>query len=279
MQIRATEGQARASACQYDQALVLIDEAIAVKNSHRSGRRPAVGLAYTLACRGAILGDYGEFARAIAVFDDAVEAIAGAKHEVEGSVLALRSAVLLWQGEWQQAAACAHAGAGIGSRVRSLYVHAMCTALGGFANWKLSGNEEHLQAIVNATHWLEHRGKALFTSLNYGWLTEAEVERGNPEAARRYADLALQRAARRDRLGEAMTCRALARLADVHSDEADKWLDAADTAATLRGSHHEKIRNDLARAEVLIARGDHRAASTLRTEATQRQSALAMRDG
>jgi len=61
VQIDATMGQALASAGRYRDALALLDEAIAIKRRHRSGAGNAVGLTYSLTCKGYALGDQGEF--------------------------------------------------------------------------------------------------------------------------------------------------------------------------------------------------------------------------
>ena len=61
VQIRATLGQARAAAADYDEALALLDEAIAVKRRHRTGAKPPIGFAYSLSCKGFALGDLGRF--------------------------------------------------------------------------------------------------------------------------------------------------------------------------------------------------------------------------
>ncbi len=268
VQVLATVGQAQASACNYAAAAALLDEAIEVKRRHRRAGRPAVGLAYTLACRAAILGDQGAFGEAEAAFEEALRAVEGAEHEVEGSVLALYSAVLLWQGRWDEAARAAQDGAGIGSRVRSLYVHAMCRALHGYARWKLGAGRTALAGIEQATAWLERQGKALFTSLNYGWMAEINAALGEREAARASAMRALERARRNDRLGEAMACRALAALAGVEDGEAaERWLDAALESARVRGSRHEIARTRAAQAGLALARGNGEAAERLQAEA------------
>ena len=68
VQAMASLGEALAAAGQYARAAALLDRAIEVKRSHRSGRHTNVGLAYSLVCRGVLLGDHGRFATAARVF-------------------------------------------------------------------------------------------------------------------------------------------------------------------------------------------------------------------
>lgn len=216
VQIRATLGQAYAAACRYDDALVLLDDALSVKRRHRTGRRPAVGTAYSLACKGSILGDQGRFAEAYACFDEAREVIQGAHHEVEGSVLSWYAGVLLWHGRWDAAEAVAHEARRVAERVKSAYTFAMSQALGAYAGWMQGGADvppqAHLRALIDATGWLESRDKSLFISLNYGWLADLCAALGRRADTRRYAALAYARARKHDRVGAAMACRALARV-------------------------------------------------------------------
>src|SRR5208282_1457435 len=101
--IQAALGQASAAACDYDKALALIAGATAGKQGRARSRRPAVGFAYTLACKASVLGDRGRFDEADECFEEALDAVRGADHQVEGSVLNWRSAVWLWQGHWEDA--------------------------------------------------------------------------------------------------------------------------------------------------------------------------------
>ena len=87
--IHGSLGQAKRRGCDYDRSLALLDEAISHKRRRRTSSRPAVGFACTLACKGAVLGDRGEFARAYACFDEALQSVEGHGHEVEGSILCL----------------------------------------------------------------------------------------------------------------------------------------------------------------------------------------------
>ncbi|MGH6611817.1 MAG: tetratricopeptide repeat protein, partial [Burkholderiaceae bacterium] len=172
VQVRATLGQAKAAAAQYEPALQLLDEAIAIKRSHRSGAGQAVGLAYSLATKGAALGDRGEFQLALECFDEARQVVRGARHEVHASIHGLRAAVLLWRGEWEAARESASEACEIGKQVRSIFTLAMGRGAAAYAEWMLRSQPQALEDIRHATDWLQPRGITLFRSFNHGWLAD-----------------------------------------------------------------------------------------------------------
>lgn len=279
VQVRATLGQARGAVGDYDRALPLLDEGIAVKRRHRSGSRPAVGLSYTLACKAAVLGDRGQFAQAQACFDEALEAVRGAQHEVEASVLGWRSAVYLWQGWLPEALQSALDAQRVAERVKSLFIGAADRSLAAYARWRMDGADDALQTIVDATTWLESRDRRLNISLNFGWLAEAMVSAGRLRETRRYAARAVARARRGDRLGLAMTCRALARAsAERHRDDlARLHLERALRAAQARQSPHELATTRLCAAELALLREDRAGALASLDAAQDAFEAMQMR--
>jgi len=269
-QLRATLGQAKAAVCDYDAALELFDAALSMKRLHRSSSRPPVGSAYTLACKAAVLGDRGRFQEASECLRDALEGLGGVHHVVEGSILCLQSSVLLWQGRWEEARRSATAAEQVAERVKSLYFLAMSRSLGGYADWVLAHSPGSLQGIADATSWLESRDRGLFISLNHGWLAEALVASGQVPRARKYAARALLRARKGDRLGEAMTWRALARAATAGQgrEPARICLERAMKAAQARGSPHEAAVTQLCAAELALARDARAEAGALLEQAS-----------
>jgi len=254
VQIRTVLGQAHTAAGDYDTAFALLDQAIAIKRQHRSGARPAVGSSYSLVCKAYILGDRGLFAQADACFEEALEAVRGANHEVESSIRVWRSCVHLWQGRWIEAQQSADEARTIAGRLTSRYLFAMSHALSGYARWMLEQGPEPLQAVKDATSWLEAGEGALLISLNYGWLTDSLVSSGQFLEARQLAARGLQRARRSDRAGEAMTYRALARAAaaEHRPAAARRYLDLALLSARRRRSPHEKAVTQLCDAEIAL---------------------------
>jgi class 3 adenylate cyclase/tetratricopeptide (TPR) repeat protein len=267
-QVRATLGQALASAGRYQQALPLLAHAVASKRQQsRVGSGTAIGSAYTLARTAYTLGDLGRFDEAHATFDEALKLIGDKLHPVRASVLELVCAAHLWQGRWAEARAAGLEGADIALRCRSRYLVAMGRALGACGGWALERDAAALQSLRESTHWIEQRGGAVSTSLNYGWLVEATVSLGLEPEARRHAAKLFMRARNQDRHGEAMGCRALARLAVARGDldRARHYLEAADRSAEVRGSPRERAVNHLAWGEFAAATG-HAAQARARIE-------------
>jgi tetratricopeptide (TPR) repeat protein len=241
VQIRATLGQVRQAASQYPQALVLLDEAIAIKRRFLSGTRTAVGFAYSVASKAAVLGDQGSFREAYDCFDEALEGVIGSHHEVEASITGLRAAVYLWQGRWEEAIESSQHACRVAERVRSLFSFSMSRAAGAYAQWMLDGRPQSLHVLTSATSWLEPRRIGLFRSLNFGWLSDALVTSGRIPEARHHAARGLSRARELDRIGVAMTYRALARAASKQGDRsgAERYLALATRVALDRESRHE----------------------------------------
>ena len=258
VQIRATLGQALAAGCEYDRALLLLDESIGVKKRYRSGKRPAVGLAYSLTCRASVLGDRGDFALAYECFDEAFDAVRGAHHEIEGSLFCWRSAVHLWQGQWPQAQQAAAHAQQVARRAKSLYLVAMGRALAAYAHWVQHRDALSLRTIVDATAWIEARQRGQYISLNHGWLADAHVSAGQMGLARHHAACALMRARAHDPLGQAMAHRAMARAHGVANKDASarQYLDRAMSVAVGRQSRHEVAATQLCRAEFEALRGE-----------------------
>jgi len=256
VQVLATLGQARAAACEYDGVLEQLEEAIAIKRRHRRGARPAVGSAYTLACRAAVLADLGRFREAHESLAEALDAVREGNQPVRGSILGWQGTVYAWQGEWAKALALATEQQRIGERVESLYVLAVGQALGGYTRWKLKRAPEAIDAFARAVSWMDSRGKRLAISMTYGWLADAMFESGRYAQARVYVARALRRARQRDRFGEALAYRVMARMpADFRRHSPEHYLERAMTSARARRSPHEEAETLRCQAEVAAAAG------------------------
>jgi class 3 adenylate cyclase/tetratricopeptide (TPR) repeat protein len=212
-QIGATLGQAKAAAADYDEALTLLDAAILRQRLQPPPRGLPIGLAYSLSCKGFALGDLGRFDEAATCFEEALAAIGGGMHELGVSILNQYAVVRLWQGRCDEARGLAEGGMAVAEHVRSHYSHAMSRSIRAFACWSADSDPAHIRTIEEATRWLAARGRGQFTSLNHGWLAEMNVREGRLRDACGHAARALRRARKRDRLGEAMALRAMARAA------------------------------------------------------------------
>lgn len=255
LQVRALQGQALAACGRSAEAEALLDDTLVqMRAAQPPDGRVLAGLAFTLACRASVVADRGRLDEALAGFEQALAALPSPGHEVEGSVLCLRSNVHLWHGRWDAAAADAAAACRVAQRVRSLYLFAMGRSLQSWADWQRDGDTRALHALDEATRWLIGHDKTLFISLNHGRLAEALAASGQRAAARRQAAQALRRWRGCDPLGAAMALRALARLAAADGDRerAARCLARAERVAALRDSAHERAANARCRDELRL---------------------------
>jgi hypothetical protein len=279
-QVRATLGQALLAAGDYGRALVLLDSAVDIKRRQsRPGSSLAVGSAYALACKGYLLGDQGRFAQADECFAEALLLVGDSLHQVAASVRHWISVVYQWQGRWEEALRVAERASEIAEHVKSRQQLAMGRALAGYAQWTLTREPQALQAVRDATAWIEARKGGLATSLNHGWLVDGAVANGRTEEARHHAARLFMRVRQHDRIGEALGCRALARAAAKLNDfaRAEHYLGCADRSAQARGSAHEAAATQLCRAQIEVARGHVGEAQRLLDAACTAFEAMGMR--
>ena len=257
VQIRATLGQARTAAADYDGALPLLQEAVAIKRRHRRSGRTSVGLAYALVCQATVVGDRGDFAQAHALLDEAWAVVDGPRHQIGASIQGWRSALLTWQGRWADAREVAQESARIAERTRSLFQFCQGRVTAAYADWRLTGDERHVAVADQATGWLAPRDSGLFRSLNLGWLVDGWLALDQPERARAHAIAALQRGRKGDLIGAAMAARALALHAANRGEaaRAARWLARAQWVAARRQSVHEATCNTLCAAQLAVAQG------------------------
>jgi class 3 adenylate cyclase/tetratricopeptide (TPR) repeat protein len=257
-QVRATLAQVLTSAANYQGAARLYELALDDKRKHiRPGSAVAVGSAYTLSCQGLMLGDQGRFADAQTCFEEALNLLGDSKHSVGSSVRGWVAVVSMWQGRWEDALEVANFSCSIAEATRSRQLVATSRAQVGYSRWVLTGAPDSLNQILQATTWIEERNGRFTTSLNYGWLVDAYAELGDVAATRRYAARLFLRARDNEKIGEAMGCRALARLAANAGDfaRAQHYLNLALKCAQVRNSPHEKAATQLYKAEIDIRRG------------------------
>ena len=280
VQTRALLGQALALAGDYQPALTLLDESIGEMCRNMADPGDAIGIAYAVSCKGFALADLGRFDEAYACFDQARRVVKGSEHAVEASILSHRQGACLWQGRLEDAAEIAAGALKIAARVRTLYVFNRNRSAEAYVRWMQSGDESAIGQLVESTASLEDYGHELYLSLNYGWLAEMTAAAGRAAEARHYAARALvQGRRRRDRLGEAMAWRALARLAasEGRPERADRYLARAMRTADARGSAHEVASTRLRAAEIALGRGDRAQALGLLDEAEAAFTRMGMR--
>ncbi|HEV8547937.1 MAG TPA: hypothetical protein VGQ57_02895, partial [Polyangiaceae bacterium] len=255
-QLTVNLGQSLAAAGDYAEALRELDRGLELKQrfeSDRAGRHPArrrprLGFAYALSCKGLLLGDLGRFTDAYRCFDEALGTLEGSSHATEGSCLALLGMVRLFQGDWLGALETAAKARATAERVTGPYVYAMSRTVGGYARFMLERRRDALDEPLHALKWMEERGTKLYISLNYAYLADALEVAGDAERATRYAHLAIERAELRDRMGEALAYRTLARTsarAGRPEQETASYLAKALRSALARGSARELALTEL----------------------------------
>ena len=268
VQTVAALGEAYCAGAQYERALPLLDEAIAIKSRHRSGQRTNVGLAFSYVCRAYALGDRGEFAQAEALFEQARACIGASTHEIGATLNGWRAAVLLWQGRWADARAAADESARHAEATRSLAQLAIARAESAYADWMLTRRPEALELLLEVLGWLKPRESELYRSFNYGWLADALLDAGRRSEARFHAAQAIRRGRAGDQLGLVMAYRALARDAARHRPErVEQYLRRATQASRQRGSAHELAATQLCAAQIACEAGQAARAADLLAEA------------
>lgn len=264
----AALGEAHCAAANYERALPLLEEAIAVKRQHRSAGRTDAGLAFSLVCRAWVLAERGQFGEAHQCFDEAAACVGGVVHEVGATVQGWRSAVLLWQGRWEEARAAATASRQIAEATHSLAQLAIARAMDAYAQWMLLRRPESMETILEVMEWLKPRESRLYRSFYHGWLADGLVDLGRTAEGRAHAAQAMQRARQSDLLGLPMAYRALARNAAARCPErAPHYLAWAMRAARQRGSAHEVAVTQLCTAQIASAHGPGARALQLLDEA------------
>ncbi len=271
-QLLANLGQSYAAACEYESAFRNLDEVISLNRARaesKSGRRLAVGFAYSLGCRATVRADRGDFRLAHDDMNEALAMVRGFGHPVEGSLLALLGMVHVWQGEWASCLETVRRAGTIAEQVTGFYVLAMSQTIGAYAHWMVDRSLEALVELRQGVEWLEARDIGLFLSFNYGNLSDALVTSNQIAPARDFADRALRRIAQKDPLGETTAYRALARAAllEGNGNEVQSCLERARESARRRESPREIALTRLLEGEVSADAGDQDAAERALREA------------
>lgn len=251
VQFRGVLGQVLVAAGRYADGMPLLDEAIAIKRAHRTGRNSSSGLAYALTLKAAMLGDTGNFGEAHATIAEALAVLGGEPNPVECSVIGWSSAIYAWQGDWEGLLQAATTACDLAQRVGTVYIHAVSRAWAAFGRWKLDQATEAARDLQAAISCMEDQGKGLALSMVYGLLAETLADLGDAPGTR----AALASAYRRHRLGEPYgvcpAARSLARV--VMPDDpirAARYLAMARANAWRRGARPELARCDLAEARL-----------------------------
>jgi class 3 adenylate cyclase/tetratricopeptide (TPR) repeat protein len=267
-QIKASLGQSHSAAADYPAARILLDEAIAALRLCRTGRL-STGLAYSLCCRGFLIADQGYFDEAAAYYREVESILGDAEPPMLGSYMTQMAAISLWKGEWDRAIDYGERGVRLSERTRTRYIAVMSRSLAAYARWRRDGDPAAVDELVRTAAWFMSGASQQRTSLNYGWLAEMLVARGDAKGARFYAACAFRRARAADRLGEGTACRAMARIAALRPGRRDSghYLALAYRSAEARQSPRERAETLLCAAEIAEARREYGKGAELAAEA------------
>jgi class 3 adenylate cyclase/tetratricopeptide (TPR) repeat protein len=277
--VMAILGQIHVATGSYQQAQQCISEAVELKTKNGiSGERAAMAAAYFLAGKAFMLGDQGKFAQSHECFAESLNIMRDVNHPTGASIWTLRSAVYMWQGRWDEAIDAAKKGEKFALRARTHSLTATSRALAASATWATNKDEGSLRTLRASAQWIEDSGGAVSNSLNYGWLVQASVERGEDELARQYGAKLLRNSRQLDRHGVAMGRRGLARIAARNGDlvTARRHLEKANSNATTRDATHELASNLMIQAEIALRGHQRDAARGFIDDACERFERLSM---
>lgn len=251
----ASWGQIHGNACEYAAALPALEEAMSRQAPFKRKPRVAFAYAYSLACKGMILGDQGRFMEAFDCFDEADELTRGAVHPTQGSIATMRSGVYLWQGRWEEAMDSGRRNTELCDRMGSRYLAAMSSIQAAYARWQLDPTSS-IDAITRALSWVETNHQFIWTSMHFSWYCEALVALGRYQEARRAAVWVLKRARKLERLGESVAYCALAAIPSSPQAmvSAERCFERARASAEHRQSAREHTLIDLKEAKLLAGR-------------------------
>ena len=251
----ASWGQIHGNACDYSAALPALEEAMSRQAPFKRKPRIAFAYAYSLACKGMILSDQGNFTAAFECFDEADDLTRGAIHPTQGSIACMRSGAYLWQGRWEEAMDSGRRNTELCDRMGSRYLAAMSIVQASYARWQLDPASS-IDAMSRALSWVESNHQFIWTSMHFSWYCEVLVAQGRHQEARRAAVWVLKRARKLERLGESVAYCALAAIPSSPQAmvSADRCFDRARASAEHRQSRREHTLIDLKEARYLAGR-------------------------
>lgn len=243
-QVKANLGQAYGAACDYEQALQFLDDAISYKRSMLSPTGEIdVGGAYALAARSLVYSDLGRFEEAEADVQAALKQFRGEGHVIEASIRNVYCKGLIWRGDFQHVLVEAKRARLVAERAGATFVLASAISTIGYAECKCGDVEAGLQKMRQANELRERRRLNLFGSMFHGWFADVLFEVGEGNAAMEKAQKAVDRAAEADHFGAALGHRILAKVAAKNGGSdtptVQSHLRASLSSAELRRAPHE----------------------------------------
>lgn len=211
-QLIANIGQVHAALGEYDTAYEGLGASILRKKTDMPLQGKSVSLAYMLSCKGFALGDQGHFDQADACFDEADSFMGSFDHQAYTSIMNHRTGVALWRGDFDACLDLSARTMELSRKVRSRHNYAMAYFMNFAVKFYLSGDDSFITKMMNATDWLLHDSVYQNLSINFGFLSDALVQKERWADARRYAAGALMRARLGDKTCESLAYRSLAQI-------------------------------------------------------------------
>lgn len=239
----ATLGQILVASCEYDEGLPLLASALAARKlrSERLNGSTAMGSAYSLAINGFAFADRGHFDEAYQRFDEAFDLLGDTTHPIGSSVRNVACISYIWHENWSAAEKMAIESKQIAANSRALLLLASCQGLYDYIQWATGKDSAGLGRFKETLVWMDEHQSSLYTSFYFGLLSQACATEGQIEEARKYAFRVALRRKEGETLGEAMACRAMAKIAAAAGKQALSllWLARAEKSAIARNSDRE----------------------------------------
>jgi tetratricopeptide (TPR) repeat protein len=260
VRLRCNLGHSHAAVTNYATALELMTDGIARLRRDPDATTSSVTLPYSHGIVGLVLGDMGRFAEAYDNINEGLRLVqATGRRSIEASVQQTMAFVQVFQGKWADGRATSLRARALSEEVGAPAMIATTMALEGWCRFHQGEERVGLDAMIEAVDRLERLRTYFTMSWTLASCAEALALAGDTEAARRYAERALARAAELDGLGEVtahrtlMTVAAAVRPLDVAAVR--RHYDAAQDAAKRKGVERELALGDLRLGELLAADG------------------------
>lgn len=240
-QLVANIGQVYGALGEYETAYARLDTSIRRKKRDMPHHGKSVSLAYMLSCKGFALGDQGHFDKADACFDEADSFMGSYDHQAYTSIINHRTGVALWRGDFEACLQLSSKAMELSRKVRSRHNYAMAYFMNSAVKFYESGDDIFITKMMNATDWLLHDSVYQNLSINFGFLSDALVQKERWADARRYAGGALMRARLGDKTCESLAFRSLAQISSAgHAKRTpEQYLALAYQSAKNRASVRE----------------------------------------
>ena len=277
--IRVKLAQSLFASGQYAQAQRMFETLLPFIRSIK-GRNNSDISAYALACFAFHKADQGDFDRAHLLFGEAAEILQDDRKPMNASFLGYQATTSIWQGNWQDTLALTETTFAVSKRSRTRHQNLISHAKMAYSRWHLEHDPRAATLLEQSVNQFLASGNShQRASMVLGWAVDVLAGQGERAKARFYAGQMVQRIrVAGDRLGEAMTWRALARMEQASGDavRADHYLALARHAATVRLSRREAAQNMLCEGELRHARGQGDAAIRSFTAAKDEFAAMRM---